>query len=109
MFSPEMKKGSVVKVLLLVGMVGAVGAAGGFTIGVRWPIETIEEWFAGPPSEMGWSDLTESDLPRYEMVKTRIGEDLILMGGFFGEDTEATSRIERLGLTVEDLLQAGRA
>jgi len=88
--------------LLLVVLVGAAGTAGGFVVGYKWPIETVEEWLASdaPPTRFGWSVFAESDLPRYEMGKVRIDDEIFLFGGFYNVETQASARVEVLDLVT---------
>lgn len=88
--------------VLVVLAVAAVAAGMGFVVGYKWPIETVTDLFEteGPPARYGWEILAETDLPRYEVLAVRDGDELLLFGGFHSEATLASRRVEALDLST---------
>jgi N-acetylneuraminic acid mutarotase len=88
--------------LAVAGTIGAIGAAGGFVVGRRWPIDRIERLrrsmgFDGPSA---WSEFARTDLPRYESARVIVDGTLYLIGGFWTADPKATPRVEGLDLAT---------
>lgn len=90
-------------------LAGSMGGTAGFVVGLRWPIETVEQWLGieRNPARRGWAVFAETDLPRYEMIKVQIDSALYLFGGFHTSETRATNRVEVLDLTNGDWERLG--
>jgi N-acetylneuraminic acid mutarotase len=77
---------------------GALGVAGGFVVGRRWPIARVERWFGhGPPN---WQRLSSTDLPRYEVARAVVGDSLYIGGGFYNGAPQATNRLQVMDLAT---------
>lgn len=91
----------VIVALVAACAIGAAGAAAGFVIGRRWPLDMIDRLvyrhFGGPSV---WREFAYDDLPRFEHAAAVVGGVLYQIGGFWTEDTKATPRVDALDLTT---------
>lgn len=77
-----------------------IASALGFVVGRKWPIETVQRWFAREtvPEPTGWRVVSSTEMPRYEMLRVIRGDTLYVFGGFNTNLTEATNRVQALAL-----------
>jgi N-acetylneuraminic acid mutarotase len=92
-----------IAILIAVCVVGVAGAAGGFVVGRRWPIEFLEPLLwpirSSEPAPF-WREFSRTDFPRYENARAVIDGQLYLIGGFWTGDPKATNRVESIDLTT---------
>lgn len=86
--------------VLLALVFGGLTAASGFVVGRRWPIESLEALLRGntrqdPP---GWRYVADTEQPRYEMMRVRYRDEVLVFGGFVNARIEATARVDALHL-----------
>ena len=70
--------------VVAVGVIGGLASVGGFVVGLRWPLEGLEERLGLRTHRFAvdWRPLARTELPRYENLRLQIGDTLYLFGGF---------------------------
>ncbi|MEZ5317124.1 MAG: kelch repeat-containing protein [Vicinamibacterales bacterium] len=97
---PRSRSRTALLILLAAACLGGIGAAGGFVIGRRWPIDSLDRFLAslGPQPTPVWREFARTDLPRYEAAKVVQDGTLYIAGGFWTSDPKATARVDALDL-----------